>query len=109
MEWKWICPFCNSTAVLRQRHINGFTNCKNCGVSLPHKEWDEALEKSQANYESEQIAKARKLIADHLNADEGFRLGYEANIAMLLYDQYGIKDEKKRNQAAKDLLKLIFE
>ena len=71
--------------------------------------WKQEAIESQADYESEQIAKARKLIADHLNADEGFRLGYEANIAMLLYDQYGIKDEKKRNQAAKDLLKLIFE
>jgi len=40
--------------------------------------------------------------------DDNLRIGYIANIAMLLHDRYGITDYKTRNQAAIDILKLIF-
>jgi len=40
--------------------------------------------------------------------DEGLRIAYIANIAMLLHDRYGITDYKTRNQAASDILKLIL-
>jgi len=33
---------------------------------------------------------------------------YQDNIAMLLHDNYGITDYEKRNNAAIDILKLIF-
>ena len=56
------------------------------------------------------IAKARKRIWDTLENDPDFRLAYEANIAMLLHDLYGgiFKDFNTRNDAAKAILKLIF-
>ena len=54
------------------------------------------------------IAEARKTIRDALEEDEGFRIGYVSNIAMLLHDRYGITDYKTRNKAAEDILKLIF-
>ena len=55
------------------------------------------------------IAKARKVMHNALEKDEGFRQGYIANIAMLLYDKYGLIDAKLRNKAAEDILKLIFD
>ncbi len=39
---------------------------------------------------------------------EDSMMGYVSNIAMLLHDNYGITDYEKRNQAAEDILKLIF-
>ena len=54
------------------------------------------------------FAKARKIMSATLKKDEGLRIGYESNIAMLLYDRYGIKDYELRNQAARDLIQLIF-
>ena len=40
--------------------------------------------------------------------DEDLKIGYIANIAMLLHDKYGITNYEKRNEAAKDVLNLIF-
>lgn len=48
-------------------------------------------------------------MAKHLREDKGLRLSYEANVAMLLHDRHGIKGEKQRNLAARDILRLIFE
>lgn len=48
-------------------------------------------------------------MAKHLREDEGLMIGYQANVAMLLHDRYGITDHETRNQAAKDILHLIFE
>lgn len=48
-------------------------------------------------------------MAQALRDDEGLRLAYVANIAMLLFDRYGIIDEVRRNEAADAILKLIFE
>lgn len=53
------------------------------------------------------VQKARMAMREALK-DEGLRICYIANIAMLLYDRYGIR-KKYRNQAAEDILKLIFE
>jgi len=54
------------------------------------------------------IARARKTMKDAFDADPDFKMGYIANIAMLLHDHYGITDYDKRNAAAEDILKLIF-
>lgn len=57
------------------------------------------------------IVKARRTMREAFIQDPGFELAYVANIAMLLYDHYNkadFKDYNTRNQAAKDLLKLIF-
>lgn len=53
--------------------------------------------------------KARKVMAKVLRTDEGLRIGYVANIAMLLHDHYGIRNYEKRNKAANDILNLVFE
>lgn len=60
--------------------------------------------------EQNEFAEARKLMAKHLREDEGLRITYEANVAMLLHDRYhsGIA-RHNRDNAAKDILKLIFE
>lgn len=58
---------------------------------------------------SNEFAEARRTMAKHLRDDKGLRLGYEANIAMLLHDRYGVTEHKKRNAAAQDILRLIFE
>ncbi len=52
---------------------------------------------------------ARKTMAYAFATDPGLSLAYEANVAMLLADRYGICKYEERNQAAKDILKLIFE
>lgn len=53
------------------------------------------------------VAIARRVIRDALK-DEDLKFAYVSNIAMLLYDKYGIREMKKRNQAAEDILNLIF-
>lgn len=55
-----------------------------------------------------EIAKARETIRTAFEKDKGFKEGYISNIAMLLCDRYGITDKLTRNQAAEDLLQLIF-
>jgi hypothetical protein len=55
------------------------------------------------------FAAARKTMAYALATDPGLFESYEANVAMLLSDRYGFRVPKIRNQAAKDILKLIFE
>lgn len=47
--------------------------------------------------------------AQILDADEGHRLAWQANLAMLLHDRYDIKDFEIRNQAATDILNSIFD
>ena len=56
-----------------------------------------------------QFADARKIMAGALDDDDELYIGYQANVAMLLYDRYGIKNHKKRNNAADDMLRLIFD
>ena len=52
---------------------------------------------------------ARKIFKEHFEGDDNFRDVYVANIAMLLYDRYGITDYKDRNQAAYDIMDVIFD
>ena len=58
------------------------------------------------------IEEARKVMREAFKEDEHFMYGYVANIAMLLHDRYGngnyITNHEKRNQAAKDILDLVF-
>lgn len=53
------------------------------------------------------IADARRIMREALK-DKDLELAYVSNIAMLLHDRYGICEMKMRNQAAKDILNLIF-
>ncbi len=55
-----------------------------------------------------EIAKARKVMRDAFEKDDGFKEAYIANIAMLLHDRHGITNYEKSNAAAEDILKLIF-
>lgn len=57
------------------------------------------------------FAAARLYMAQTLADDEGLRIGYEANIAMLLYDYFNeadFSDHATRNAAARQILQLIF-
>ena len=51
----------------------------------------------------------RSRMRSELEKDEGLRDGYQSNIAMLLFDKYGIKGYDERNNAANDILNLIFD
>lgn len=53
------------------------------------------------------LAEVRAEMARWLQ-DPDIRLGYVANVAMLLHDRYGITDHAARNAAAEDVLQLIF-
>jgi hypothetical protein len=55
-----------------------------------------------------EIKKARETMRKAFDEDPDFKMGYIANIAMLLHDNYGITDYDERNAAAEDILKLIF-
>jgi len=55
------------------------------------------------------IKKAREMMREELDKNKELKYGYQSNIAMLLYDRYGITDYKTRNKAANEILKLIFE
>jgi len=56
----------------------------------------------------EEIKKARETMRNAFDEDPDFKMGYIANIAMLLHDHHGITNYDKRNAAAEDILKLIF-
>lgn len=58
---------------------------------------------------SKRIELARRIFKEAFEQDEYFRDVYRSNIAMLLYDRYGIKEMKERNQAAHDIMEIIFE
>jgi len=53
--------------------------------------------------------RARECMALHLKHDKGLYISYQANIAMLLHDRYGITNHKIRNKAADDIIRLVFE
>ena len=58
------------------------------------------------------IADARTILRDAFINDVNFHIGYIANIAMLLharYDGADFKNMKTRDQAATDILHLIFD
>ena len=57
---------------------------------------------------SEEIKHARETMCKALEQDEGLKIAYVSNVAMLLHDRYGITDYDQRTQAAEDILKLIF-
>jgi len=52
--------------------------------------------------------RARKIMRKAFEKDGSLLVGYVSNVAMLLHDKYGITDYVKRNQAARDILRLIF-
>ena len=52
--------------------------------------------------------KARQVMGKILENDEDLYFGYQSNVAMLLHDRYGITEHKERNEAAKEILSLIF-
>ena len=65
--------------------------------------------------ELNKFAEARKLMSETLFKDEGLYIGYQSNIAMLLYDEQGrngkpidYKDHNNRNEIAKKIINLIF-
>ena len=59
-----------------------------------------------------EFSRARRVMAKKLR-DTDLRQCYVANIAMLLYDRYGLADHEGEyftcNRAAEDILKLVFE
>ena len=57
----------------------------------------------------ETVSYYRSGFAEKLKKDEELRFAYQSNIAMLLHDRYGITNWDKRNNAANDIIKLIFD
>jgi hypothetical protein len=54
------------------------------------------------------IENAREQMCRAFKEDEEFRQTYVANVAMLLFDKYGIINYEERNNAAEDIINLIF-
>lgn len=70
------------------------------------------LAEELAERDGNEFAEARALMAKELREDEGLRIGYQANVAMLLHDNFCGADFKvieTREKAAKQILKKIFE
>lgn len=63
--------------------------------------------KIKEHKEMNEIMAARKTMRDAFKEDEGFKLGYLANIAMLLYDELGLGKEK-RDDVSEKILQRIF-
>jgi hypothetical protein len=55
-----------------------------------------------------EFQEARTTMNDALQTDEGLWITYVSNVAMLLHDRYGITYPVTRNNAAADVLHLIF-
>lgn len=60
--------------------------------------------------ESWKIMRAVSLLRKALREDAGLKIGYVANISMLLYDRYRGRriTRKSANEMAEDILELIF-
>lgn len=54
------------------------------------------------------FSRARRTMSKALSSDAGLMCCYQSNVAMLLHDRYGITDIGARNNAARDILGLIF-
>ena len=54
------------------------------------------------------IRHARRTLAEAFMNDSSFYQAYAANVAMLLHDRYGITDQRLRNEAAEEILHLLF-
>jgi len=83
------------------------------------KEIEERIEEIEDDCRSEQcqreveeagneIAEARRTVRDAFKEDPDFKHSYIANIAMLLYDELGLKKEK-RDEMSDKILRLIFD
>ncbi len=73
------------------------------GVAYPTNVQDQLKQRTWQN--------ARKVIKDEFIADPkpgGMRHAFLANVAMMLYDHYGL-DHKTANEAADNVIKLCFE
>ena len=55
-----------------------------------------------------EFQRARETMSKILKKEDDLYYGYQSNIAMLLHDRYGITDHKTRNDAAKDIIELVF-
>ena len=58
---------------------------------------------------SKEIIQAREIFKKAFEEDDSFRNVYKDNIAMLLHDRYGIINYKDRNNAANDIMAVIFD
>ncbi len=58
---------------------------------------------------SKDIVLAREIFKKAFEEDQNFRDLYVSNIAMLLYDKYGLINYKDRNNAANDIMAVIFD
>jgi len=54
------------------------------------------------------FAAVRARMGAEIFGDPGLLATYQANVAMLLHDRYGVTDFDQRNEAAVDVLRLIF-
>lgn len=52
---------------------------------------------------------AREHMRHCFEDDPNLRETYVSNIAMLLYDKHGITDFEERDQAAKEIMALVFD
>lgn len=76
------CPFCESLNVTRQRTPNGFTQCRDCGASVKHAEWDLKVAEARIaaeNPPSDRLEVLLKNLADACHALLNHKLmrGYE--------------------------------
>lgn len=51
---------------------------------------------------------ARTTFRELFAKDSAFRMAYQANIAMLIFD-YGLTDTRECNEIADDIIRMIFE
>ena len=58
----------------------------------------------------DEIVQARKTMKNALDSDEGFKIAYIGNVAMLLYDELGgtMVNKNEREALANKILNLIF-
>ncbi len=64
--------------------------------------------KDQNKLDSKQIQKAAKIIVEAFIKDPDFYRTYIDNVAIILYDRFGITDKAKRDTVADEIMKRIF-
>ena len=105
-------PWTDGMRIIHQRGwICGMPDCKNRMHSgwFEHGMCEMFTEKEGVEMEMSSFSDARIVFGWHLRHDDGLRLTYEANIAMLLHDRFGITNFEARNKAAHAILNLMFD
>jgi hypothetical protein len=104
------CPRCGSHKVLRERRVNGYTECRTCFLKLPSLAWDELKRKRKSLKGGEAIQlQAPKISEDEIRIINSRRDELWTRLARVLPDDSGFYSSGEIDLSCKkDEVKIII-